>query len=165
MGEHGWFDKRFMYEESFRTPLVMRLPYGLDARGDIIQMVQNIDYAPTFLDLCGLPVPEDMHGVSMLPLLQGEQPKNWRKSLYYHFHEFPAEHAVKRHYGVRTERYTLIHFYEDIDVWELYDLQTDPQQLNNIYGQKGTEKITKQLKKELLKLQQQYGDPAIAKTK
>ena len=165
MGEHGWFDKRFMYEESFRTPLVMRLPNGLDARGDIIQMVQNIDYAPTFLDLCGLPVPEDMHGVSMLPLLRGEQPKNWRKSLYYHFHEFPAEHAVKRHYGVRTERYTLIHFYEDIDVWELYDLQPDPQQLNNIYGQKGTEKITKQLKKELLKLQQQYSDPAIALTK
>jgi arylsulfatase A-like enzyme len=165
MGEHGWFDKRFMYEESFRTPLVMRLPNGLSARGDIQQMVQNIDYAPTFLDLCGLPIPEDMHGISMLPLLKGEQPKDWRTSLYYHFHEFPAEHAVKRHYGVRTERYTLIHFYEDIDVWELYDLQTDPQQLNNIYGQKGTEKITKKLKKELLKLQQQYNDPAVALTK
>jgi arylsulfatase A-like enzyme len=164
MGEHGWFDKRFMYEESFRTPLVMRLPNGLAARGDILQMVQNIDYAPTFLDLCGIEVPEDMHGVSMLPLLKGEQPKNWRKSLYYHFHEFPAEHAVKRHYGVRTERYTLIHFYDDIDVWELYDLQEDPQQLNNLYGKKGYEKITKQLKKELIKLQKQYADPAIAKT-
>ena len=110
MGEHGWFDKRFMYEESFRTPLVMRLPNGLSKRGDIPQMVQNIDYAPTFLDLCGIPVPEDMHGVSMLPLLRGESPKNWRDALYYHFHEFPAEHAVKRHYGVRTDRYTLIHF-------------------------------------------------------
>ena len=165
MGEHGWFDKRFMYEESFRTPLVMRLPNGLSKRGDIPQMVQNIDYAPTFLDLCGIPVPEDMHGVSMLPLLRGESPKNWRDALYYHFHEFPAEHAVKRHYGVRTDRYTLIHFYEAIDVWELYDLQTDPQQLNNIYGQPGTEKITKRLKKRLVKLQEEYADPAIQHTK
>jgi arylsulfatase A-like enzyme len=165
MGEHGWFDKRFMYEESFRTPLVMRLPNGLSKRGDIPQMVQNIDYAPTFLDLCGIPVPEDMHGVSMLPLLRGEQPKNWRDALYYHFHEFPAEHAVKRHYGVRTDRYTLIHFYEDIDVWELYDLQNDPQQLHNIYGQPGTEKITKRLKKRLVKLQEEYADPAIEHTK
>ena len=165
MGEHGWFDKRFMYEESFRTPLVMRLPNGLSKRGDIPQMVQNIDYAPTFLDLCGIPVPEDMHGVSMLPLLRGESPKNWRDALYYHFHEFPAEHAVKRHYGVRTDRYTLIHFYEDIDVWELYDLQNDPQQLHNIYGQPGTEKITKRLKKRLVKLQEEYADPAIQHTK
>jgi arylsulfatase A-like enzyme len=165
MGEHGWFDKRFMYEESFRTPLVMRLPNGLSKRGDIPQMVQNIDYAPTFLDLCGIPVPEDMHGVSMLPLLRGEQPKNWRDALYYHFHEFPAEHAVKRHYGVRTDRYTLIHFYEDIDVWELYDLQNDPQQLHNIYGQPGTEKITKRLKKRLVKLQEEYADPAVKLTK
>jgi arylsulfatase A-like enzyme len=165
MGEHGWFDKRFMYEESFRTPLVMRLPNGLSKRGDIPQMVQNIDYAPTFLDLCGIPVPEDMHGVSMLPLLRGEQPKNWRDALYYHFHEFPAEHAVKRHYGVRTDRYTLIHFYEDIDVWELYDLQNDPQQLNNIYGKPSTEKITKRLKKRLVKLQEEYADPAIQHTK
>ena len=165
MGEHGWFDKRFMYEESFRTPLVMRLPNGLSKRGDIPQMVQNIDYAPTFLDLCGIPVPEDMHGVSMLPLLRGELPKNWRDALYYHFHEFPAEHAVKRHYGVRTDRYTLIHFYEDIDVWELYDLQNDPQQLHNIYGQPGTEKITKRLKKRLVKLQEEYADPAVKLTK
>lgn len=165
MGEHGWFDKRFMYEESFRTPLVMRLTDGLSARGDITQMVQNIDYAPTFLDLCGIPVPEDMHGVSMLPLLRGEQPKNWRDALYYHFHEYPAEHAVKRHYGIRTDRYTLIHFYKDIDVWELYDLQEDPQQLNNIYGKPGTEKLTKRLKKRLVKLQQEYADPAVELTK
>jgi arylsulfatase A-like enzyme len=124
-------------------------------------MVQNIDYAPTFLDLCGIPVPEDMHGVSMLPLLRGESPKNWRNALYYHFHEYPAEHAVKRHYGVRSDRYTLIHFYNDIDVWELYDLQNDPHQLHNIYGKPGTEKITKQLKKQLVKLQKQYADPAV----
>ncbi|MGI6816123.1 sulfatase [Bacteroides sp. KG123] len=157
MGEHGWFDKRFMYEESFRTPLLVRLPGG--RRGDVEQMVQNIDYGPTILDLAGVPVPADMHGVSFLPLLRGEQPTDWRKSLYYHFYEYPAEHAVRRHYGVRTERHKLIHFYDDIDCWELYDLQEDPSEMHNIYGQPGTETITASLKDELLKLQVQYNDP------
>ena len=135
MGEHGWFDKRFMYEESMRTPLVMRLPKDFQTRGDIPQMVQNIDYAPTFLDLAGAPIPGDIQGVSLLPLLRGEKPADWRKSLYYHFYEYPAEHMVKRHYGVRTERYKLIHFYNDIDEWELYDLQEDPTEMHNLYGQ------------------------------
>lgn len=157
MGEHGWFDKRFMYEESFRTPLLVRLPGG--KRGDVEQMVQNIDYGPTILDLAGVPVPADMHGVSFLPLLRGEQPADWRKSLYYHFYEYPAEHAVRRHYGVRTERYKLIHFYNDIDCWELYDLKEDPSEMHNIYGQPGTETIIANLKEELLKLQVQYNDP------
>lgn len=157
MGEHGWFDKRFMYEESFRTPLLVRLPEG--KKGDIDQMVQNIDYGPTILDLAGVEVPEDMHGVSFLPLLKGEEVPEWRKSLYYHFYEFPAEHAVRRHYGVRTDRYKLIHFYNDIDCWELYDLQEDPQEMNNIYGKPGTEEVTKELKAEMLKLQEQYDDP------
>ena len=159
MGEHGWFDKRFMYEESFSTPLVMRLPDGLNARGEIKEMVQNIDYAPTFLDLAGAPIPDDIQGESLLPLLKGEHPKNWRKNLYYHFYEYPAEHMVKRHYGIRTERYKLIHFYNDIDEWELYDLKNDPKEMNNIYGKKGTEKITKELKKQLWDLQIQYDDP------
>lgn len=159
MGEHGWFDKRFMYEESMRTPLIMRLPEGFDRRGDIGQMVQNIDYAPTFLALAGLEVPSDIQGVSLLPLLKGENPADWRKALYYHYYEFPAEHAVRRHYGVRNERYKLIHFYNDIDAWELYDLQADPTEMKNIYGQPGTEEITKQLRKELEELQIQYDDP------
>ena len=159
MGEHGWFDKRFMYEESMHTPLIMRLPRGLNKRGDIPQLVQNIDYAPTFLKLAGVSVPEDMQGVSLVPLLKGESPDNWRHSLYYHFYEYPAEHAVKRHYGVRTERYKLIHFYNDIDVWELYDLKEDPSEMNNLYGRESTEEITRQLKDELKTLQQQYGDP------
>ena len=135
MGEHGWFDKRFMYEESMRTPLIMRLPKGFDRKGDITEMVQNIDYAPTFLELAGVPVPEDIHGVSLLPLLKGEHPQNWRNALYYHFYEYPAEHMVKRHYGVRTDRYKLIHFYNDIDMWELYDLQSDPMEMHNIYNE------------------------------
>ena len=164
MGEHGWFDKRFMYEESMHTPLVMHLPKGFEAKGDIPEMVQNIDYAPTFLDLAGAEIPADIQGVSLLPLLKGEKPANWRKSLYYHFHEYPAEHAVKRHYGVRTERYKLIHFYNDIDEWELYDLQEDPKEMHNLYGQKGYEKVTEDLMQELIKLQKQYNDPAIDKT-
>ena len=157
MGEHGWFDKRFMYEESFRTPLLVRLPGG--KKGDINQLVQNIDYGPTFLDLAGVEIPEEMHGESFLPLLKGEKPKQWRDALYYHFYEYPAEHAVKRHYGVRDERYKLIHFYNDIDTWELYDLKNDPNELNNLYGQPGTERITKRMMKKLTALQEQYDDP------
>ena len=163
MGEHGWFDKRFMYQESFSTPLVMRLPEGLKARGEIREAVQNIDYAPTFLDLAGVPIPADIQGVSLLPLLRGEHPKKWRNDIYYHYHEYPAEHAVKRHYGIRTERYKLMHFYNDIDVWELYDLQTDPNELHNLYGQPGMEKVTKQLMKRLKQLQIQYDDPILEK--
>ena len=161
MGEHGWFDKRFMYEESMRTPLIMRLPEGFDKRGDIPQLVQNIDYAPTFLELAGVSVPSDIQGVSLLPLLKGESPADWRTSLYYHFYEYPAEHAVKRHYGVRTDRYKLIHFYNDIDVWELYDLQNDPMEMHNIFGQEGTEQVTADLMKELKRLQVQYDDPIL----
>ena len=155
MGEHGWFDKRFMYEESFRTPLLVRYPGG--RIGDINELVQNIDYAPTFLELAGVEVPADIQGASLLPLLAGEKPATWRKSLYYHFYEYPAEHAVKRHCGVRTERYKLIHFYNDIDIWELYDLQSDPMEMNNLFGKKGYEEITKELKTELGRLEKQYG--------
>lgn len=157
MGEHGWFDKRFMYEESFRTPMLVRFPGGV--KGDIPEMVQNIDHAATFLQLAGVPVPEDIQGDSYLPLLKGEKPKDWRTSLYYHFYEYPAEHAVKRHYGVRTDRYKLIHFYHDIDVWELYDLQNDPMEMHNIYNEPGNEALIDSLKAELRKLQKQYDDP------
>lgn len=156
MGEHGWFDKRFMYEESFRTPLVMRLPGGV--RGDIAEMVQNIDYAPTFLELAGVPVPDDIQGVSLLPLLRGEHPAGWRRSLYYHFYEYPAEHMVKRHYGVRNDRWKLIHFYNDIDQWELYDLQEDPHELRNLYGLPEYAAPRREMTDELVRLQTQYGD-------
>ena len=159
MGEHGWFDKRFMYEESLNTPLIMRLPDGFDRRGDITEMVQNIDYAPTFLEIAGVEIPEDIQGVSLLPLLKGEQPQDWRNSIYYHFYEYPAEHAVKRHYGVRDQRYKLMHFYNDIDAWELYDLQEDPHEMNNLYGKPGTEEITKRMMEELKKQQEYYDDP------
>ena len=137
----------------------MLLPKGLDARGDIPQMVQNIDYAPTFLEIAGVEKPKDMHGESLLPLLRGEKPKDWRKSLYYHYYEYPAEHMVKRHYGVRDDRYKLIHFYNDIDQWELYDLKEDPSEMHNIYGKPGTEKVTRRMMKVLKENQEKYDDP------
>lgn len=162
MGEHGYFDKRYMYEESFRTPLVVRMP-GKSRRvvrgGDIDAFVQNIDYAPTILEAAGLEIPEDIQGESFLPLLRGRHPADWRQSLYYHYYEYPAEHSVRRHYGVRTGRYSLMHFYNDIDEWELFDLQEDPQQLHNLYGQPGTEAVTDSLRKELVRLQLLYDDP------
>lgn len=161
MGEHGWFDKRFMYDESFRTPLVMRLPDSFRKKGDITRMVQNIDLAPTFLELAGVEVPEDMHGLSMLPLLTGKKRVDWRTSLYYHYYEYPAEHSVRRHFGVRTERYKLIRFYGDIDCWEMYDLKKDPSEMNNIYNEKRDSKKVRKLKEELLRLQVMYGDPII----
>ena len=156
MGEHGWFDKRFMYEESYRTPLVMRLPGG--AHGDIDEMVQNIDYAPTFLELAGAEIPDDIQGESLMPLLRGEKPADWRRSLYYHFYEYPAEHMVKRHYGVSTERWKLIHFYNDIDHWELYDLQEDPHELHNRFGDPACAGAQEEMLGELVRLQRQYGD-------
>jgi arylsulfatase A-like enzyme len=158
MGEHGWFDKRFMYEESFKTPLLMHLPKGFNKRGKLTELVQNIDYAPTILDLAGIKVPEDIQGMSLKPLLGDEQAVEWRKGLYYHYYEFPNEHMVKRHYGIRTDRYKLIHFYRDIDVWELYDLQNDPKEMNNLYGKEEYEELTEELKTQLTELQVQYKD-------
>jgi arylsulfatase A-like enzyme len=159
LGEHGWFDKRFMYEESFRTPLMMRLPEPLSAHGDITQMVQNIDFAPTFLELAGVKPPADMQGISLVPLLMGRKPGNWRDALYYHYYEYPAEHAVRRHYGIRTDRYKLIHFYNDIDAWELYDLQTDPHEMNNLIDNPAYDRVESHLRKKLAALRKSYRVP------
>lgn len=164
MGEHGWFDKRFMYEESLRTPLIVHLPSSLKARGKINNMVQNIDHAATFLDAAGVEIPKDIQGESYLPLLKGENPKDWRKSIYYHFYEYPAEHMVKRHYGIRTADYKLIHFYNDIDKWELYDMKNDPNEMNNLINNPDYKTIIKDLKKQLFDLQVKYDDPIREKT-
>jgi arylsulfatase A-like enzyme len=161
MGEHGWFDKRFMYEESFRTPLIMRLPKAYHAHGKISQLVQNIDYAPTILELAGIQIPSDIQGASLLPLLKGEKPANWRKSLYYHFYEFPGEHAVRRHYGIRTDRFKLIHFYNDCDTWELFDLKKDPSEMKNVYNDPKYKNLIENLKLQLRDLQEKYNDPII----
>lgn len=166
MGEHGYFDKRYMYEESFRTPLLVRMPdfFKTKERGtDIDGFVQNIDHAATFLEVAGAEIPSDIQGESYLRLLKGND-RNWRKSLYYHYYEYPAEHCVRRHYGVRTEGWSLMHFYNDIDEWELFDLRNDPAQLHNVYGLPGYERITKKLMKELEKLQIEYDDSILMST-
>lgn len=158
MGEHGWFDKRFMYEQSFRTPLLMRLPKGYNRKGEVSELVQNIDYAPTFLDFAGVEIPPEIQGKSMKPLLIYDKNVEWRDAVYYHYYEFPNEHAVKRHYGIRTDRYKLIHFYNDIDEWELYDLKTDPDEMNNLINSENHTNLIVSLKTELTKLQVLYED-------
>ena len=158
LGEHGWYDKRWMYEESFRTPLIVRWPGVTKAGSKNSDLVQNLDYAQTFLDICGIDSPDDMQGASIVPLLNGEKPNNWRKSLYYQYYEYPGGHSVRRHYGVRTDRYKLIHFYM-LDGWELYDLKEDPNELTSLYGKPGYEKVTAKLKAELTRLRKQYKVP------
>ena len=158
LGDHGWYDKRFMYEHSLRMPLLVRYPGKIKSRSVTKQMVLNLDFAPTFLDLAGVEKPADIQGESFVPILKGKKPSNWRKSMYYHYYEYPGWHAVKRHYGVRTERYKLIHFYYDIDAWELFDLKKDPDELNNVYNDPAYADILKKLKAELSRLQKFYGD-------
>jgi arylsulfatase A-like enzyme len=158
LGEHGWFDKRFMYEQSFRTPLIIRTPNGLHGVINNEDMVVNVDYAPTFLDFAEIDIPGDMQGNSLKDILNGKKEADWREAVYYHYFEFPAEHGVKRHYGIRTSRYKLIHFYYDIDEWELYDLMEDPNEVNNIYGKVGYENITSDLKDRLKQLREKYND-------
>lgn len=188
MGEHGWFDKRFMYEESLRTPLLIAYPGHIQPGTVCNKLVQNIDYAPTFLDLAGISKPKELPGRSLTPLFKaGDKVKGWRNSIYYHYYDYPTYHMVRKHDGVRTDRYKLIHFYgaggldavkenkyqrqpgtrehgcmtyltslgyfepkdSAVNYNELYDLQADPHELNNLYGKPGYEKITKQLKKQL----------------
>lgn len=156
MGEHGWFDKRFMYEESYRTPMVMRYPGVVKPGTRINDLIMNIDLGPTFLEAAGASIPKATHGQSFLSLLKNKSYKS-RDAIYYHYYE-NGEHAVSPHFGVKTKRYKLIRFYEKVESWELFDLQSDPDEMKNIYGQKGTEKITAQLKSRLSALIKQYGD-------
>ena len=158
LGDHGWFDKRFMYEESLRMPLMARCPRHIKAGSRSEQIVLNLDFAPTFLDIAGVAAPADMQGESIRPILQGKTPGNWRKSMYYHYYEYPGAHSVKRHYGVRTGRYKLIHFYQDIDEWELYDLAKDPREMENVYGDASYADIVQELKAELKQLRRKYKD-------
>jgi len=158
LGDHGWFDKRFMYEESLRMPLLVRYPGEIRPGSVSDDIVLNLDFAETFLDYAGVPVPADMQGRSMRSVLRGRTPKDWRKSMYYHYYEYPAVHSVKRHYGVRTGRYKLIHFYHDIDEWELYDLKKDPEEMRNVCGDPKYARIVKELKTELKALRAQYKD-------
>jgi len=155
LGEHGWYDKRWMYEESLRMPLIVRWPSVTPPGSRSEALVQNLDFAPTFLDIAGVSVPDAMQGRSLVPLLDGTTPDDWRDSLYYHYYEYPAVHSVRRHYGVRTKRYKLIHFYH-LGEWELYDLQKDPDEVNNVYGDPEYAEVTQRLKAELERLRDQY---------
>ncbi|MFW5871196.1 MAG: sulfatase [Verrucomicrobiota bacterium] len=163
LGEHGWFDKRFMYEESCRTPLVARWPGVVQPGTRNSDLVQNIDFAPTFLDIAGAPVPGDMQGRSIVPLLKGRTPADWRRSLYYHYYEFPGEHSVRRHEGVIGKRYKLIRFYgggvPGGEEWEFYDLKTDPGEMKNIYGDAAQQDRIREFKKELQRLRKFYKVP------
>jgi len=157
LGEHGWFDKRWMYEESLRMPLIVRWPGVIQPGSVDTNLVQNLDFAETFLDLAGVPIPDDMQGRSIVPLLKGEKPADWRKAIYYHYWEFPAVHAVTRHYGLRTERYKLIHYYL-IGEWELFDLKRDPYELRSVYNNPLYADTVRELKAELDRLRRLYDD-------
>ena len=151
LGEHGWFDKRWMYEESYRTPLLIQWP-GMTSPGSVNNdMVSNIDLAETFLDMAGIEIPSDMQGRSMVPVLQGKTPADWRKEHYYHYYEYPGYHMVKRHYGISTERYKLIHYYYDIDEWELFDLSADPMEMKNVYDDPSYSSVKADLHKKLVR--------------
>ena len=158
IGDHGWYDKRWMYEESLKMPFIVKWPGVVKAGSRNTDLVQNLDYAQTFLEIAGAPQPKDMQGFSLVPLLKGEAPKDWRKEVYYHYYEYPSVHMIPRHYGIRTKRYKLMHFYQFGNEWEMYDLKTDPDELTNIYGNKKVEKLQKSLTNRLKNLRKHYED-------
>ena len=162
LGDHGWFDKRFMYEESYRMPFMVRWPGVVKPGAENTDLTSNIDFAETFLDIAGADAPDDMQGASLVPLMKGETPADWRKALYYHYYEFfndrPVAHMVRRHCGVRTERYKLIHFY-NIGEWELYDLDNDPHEMNSVYNEPQYADVVKELTAELARLQEELHVP------
>ncbi len=158
LGEHGWFDKRFIYDESFKTPLLIRWPGVIEPHSKSEEMVQNLDFAQTFLEAAGLTPPEDMQGESLLPLLKGDTASWTRNAVYYHYYEFPGSHMVKRHYGIVTTDFKLVHFYGDIDEWELYDRKKDTLELTNVYNDPAYAETVKRLHKELVDMRIKYKD-------
>jgi arylsulfatase A-like enzyme len=169
LGDRGWYDKRWMYEESLRMPLIARWPGVVKPGSANTDLVQNLDFAQTFLDAAGAKAPEDMQGASLVPLLKGETPKGWRKSIYYHYFEYPGPHSVQKHYGVRTATHKLIHYYP-VGEWELFDLARDPGERKSVYSDESYAGVVKELKAELDRLRKHYKadtyrEPAAAKGK
>lgn len=158
LGEHGWFDKRFIYNESFKTPLIVRWPERVAPGTVSDEMVQNLDFAQTFLDAAGLEIPDAMQGESLVPLLTGNNDQWTRDAVYYHYYEYPGFHMVKRHYGIVTREYKLAHFYYDIDQWELYDRLNDPLETNNVYNDPAYQDVVKELKQKLVDIRIKYRD-------
>ena len=157
LGEHGWFDKRWMYEESLHMPLIVKWPEATIPGSVNTDMVQNIDFAETFLEIAGLPIPGEMQGRSLVPILKGSTPDDWRKSIYYHYYEYPGAHMVQKHNGVRTDRYKLINYYE-LGEKELFDLETDPDEMKSVYNDPKYAEIQTRLENELAQLIQNYND-------
>ena len=165
LGEHGWFDKRFMYEQSLRTPFLLRWPQVAKAGTVEERIVSNVDFAQTFLEMAGVEAPDDMQGMSLVPLLKGENPDDWRRSFYYHYYEGPpAEHSVAEHYGVTDGRYKLIHYYK-LNQWELFDLVNDPNEMQSVYGQPDyaghRQRLADELKRLRSKLEVTSDDPPV----
>jgi len=160
LGEHGWFDKRFVYDESFKTPLLVAWPGKIAPKSISTTMVQNLDYAQTFLEAAGISAPADMQGESLIPLLTGNSEEWTRDAVYYHYYEYPAVHMVKRHYAVVTEQFKLVHYYYDTDEWELIDRIKDPQELRNVYNDPTYAPVVAELHRKLEELRKLYGDNA-----
>lgn len=158
LGEHGWYDKRFIYDESFKTPLLVAWPGQVKAGTRSDELVQNLDFAQTFLEAAGVQAPEDMQGESLVPLLTGQQGKWTRDAVYYHYYEYPAEHMVNRHYAIVTKEYKLIHYYYVEDQWELIDRKKDPMELRNVYEDPAYKEIREDLHKRLEALRAKYKD-------
>ncbi len=163
LGEHGWFDKRWMYEESLKTPLLVRWPGTVAAETTNNAIVSNLDFAQTFLDIAGVDIPDDMQGESLVPLLEGKKPQDWRQAFYYHYYENPGGHNVARHYGVTNGNFKLIHFYalegKKIDDWELFDLNNDPNELTSVYGDSQYADVQARMHKQLDRLRKHYEVP------
>jgi arylsulfatase A-like enzyme len=160
LGEHGWFDKRWVYEESLRTPFMARWPGVIKPGSKNSDIVSPLDFAQTFLDIAGAPDPGDMQGRSLLPILKGKTPDDWRQTMYFHYYEFPGAHSVRRHYAVVDSRYKLIHFYEkDVDMWQLIDLKTDPLETKNFYDNPEYKTVQGKLHSELERLRAEYKVP------
>jgi arylsulfatase A-like enzyme len=156
LGDHGLFDKRFMYEESLRMPFLVRWPAAIRP-GTRDAITLNVDFAPTFLEAAGLPVPKEMQGRSLVPILRGQTPSDWRTALYYRYYHDPGDHNTRAHYGVRTKTHKLIYFWRK-DQWELFDLVNDPFEIHNLYGQPGQEALTSMMKAELQRVKEGVGD-------
>ena len=161
LGENGWFDKRFMYDKSMKTPLLMRWPGQIKAGSVSDAMVQNIDFAPTILNTTGVTIPGGMQGLSLVPIFEGKKKSLDRPYLYYHYYEFGRDHTVIPHLGIRGDRYKLIYFYT-VNEWELYDLKTDPSEQKNLIHSPAHQKIIQDLKKQLINLRNMYDDHEVA---
>lgn len=157
LGDHGMYDKRFMYEPSARMPFLARWPGHIQAGSTSAALAINADFAPTFLELAGAPIPGDMQGRSLAPLFAGGRPEGWRSEIYYRYYHDPGHHNTRAHYGVRTDTHKLIHFWKK-DQWELYDLKADPDEMRNLYGEPSAQEIVRDLKKRLAGLKQSLGD-------